>query len=41
MSPGTAPVLKSEDGVSYGILIGEARHTFEILVKKPLEIHRL
>jgi len=40
MSPGTAPVLKSEDGVSHGIT-GEARHEFRILVGKPLEIHLL
>jgi hypothetical protein len=41
MSPGTAPILKSEDGVSHGIITREAKHAFGILVEKPLEIHLL
>lgn len=41
MSPGTAPVLKSEGGVSYSIIKGEARHALGILVEKPLEVHLL
>jgi hypothetical protein len=41
MSPGTAPILKSEDGVSHGIRTGEARHAFRILVEKPLAMHLL
>ena len=41
MSPDTSPILKSEDGFSHGIITGETRHAFGILVEKPLEIHIL
>lgn len=41
MSPGTAPILKSEDGFSHGIITWETRYAFGILVEKPLEIHLL
>jgi len=41
MSPGTAPVLKSEDRVSHGIITREARHAFGILVEKPLEMYNI
>jgi len=41
MSPGTSPILKYGDGLSYGIVTGEARHAFGILVEKPIEIHLL